>query len=66
MPVPNNNGLETFFVIWKKIEFFKYMNELGLARKLTNTFVLYKYPQLSGWFNFPAQLGFFLSRSFKS
>lgn len=35
------------------------MNELGLDRELTNTFVLCKYPQLSGWFNFPAQLGFF-------
>lgn len=35
------------------------MNELGLDRKLTNTFVLYKCPQLSGWFHFIAQLGFF-------
>lgn len=63
MPVPNNNlpwFRNIFFVIWKKIEFFKYMNELGLDRKLTNTFVLYERPQVSGWFHFPAQLFYFV------
>lgn len=36
------------------------MNELGLDRKLTNTFVLYERPQVSGWFHFPAQLFYFV------